>query len=502
MSRLVEQICHKYPQYPELKQLHDRTWRLNNLYSIRIPNGQKVPFRLNWAQKEILDDIHNFELVLKCRQIGMTTFFSLLELDQVLWIDNTQVGIIAQTLEDASDIFRKKLKFAFEHLDPRIRPFFKPLGDSATELAFSNGSSIRVATSLRSATLQFLHVSEFGKICAKDPEKAREIITGSLNTIHTGQSIFIESTAEGKEGYFYDMCQLAETRVGQELGPLDFKFRFFPWYRHPEYMLMTPVTISEVLEEYFAKVESRGVILTPQQKFWYAKKYELQRDDMFREYPTFSDEAFAASSEGYWYSTDMRKVAEAGRICDVSWDKSLPVHTAWDLGQGDFQVVWFFQVSPSGEIRCIDYFQSKNFDLNQTVAMLAAKGYTYGDHFWPHDANQRDKAGITFVQQAAGLNLHGQVLERAYKVDQIRLVRTTFSKTWFDKKKCKEGILCLENYKKKWSASIGGWTSEPQHDDASHGADAFAYLCQAAPRVLSTGSLESDAKALRNYWGG
>lgn len=177
--------------------------------------------------------------MLKCRQIGITTFFSILLLDKVLWEDNVQCGVIAQTLDDASNIFKDKLKFAFDQLHPAIKPLFKLVGDSAKELAFSHGSVIRVGTSLRSSTLQYLHISEFGKICAKDPEKAREIISGSLNTVHVGQSIAIESTAEGKEGYFYDMCQraLEHKRLEKEYGPLDFKCFFFPWHEHPNYSM-------------------------------------------------------------------------------------------------------------------------------------------------------------------------------------------------------------------------------------------------------------------------
>jgi hypothetical protein len=63
---------------------------------------------------------------------------------------------------------------------------------------------------MRGDTLQWLLITEFGKICAKYPEKAREIITGALNTVHVGQRVTIESTAEGQEGRFYEMTTTAE----------------------------------------------------------------------------------------------------------------------------------------------------------------------------------------------------------------------------------------------------------------------------------------------------
>lgn len=441
--------------------------------------------------------------MLKCRQIGITTFFSIYLLDQVLWNDNLQAGIIAQTLEDASNIFKDKLKFAFDHLHPAIRPLFKPVGDSAKELAFSHGSVIRVGTSLRSSTLQYLHISEFGKTCAKDPERAREVVTGSLNTVHAGQHVFVESTAEGKEGYFYDMCREAELHAtsGRPLGALDFKFRFFPWHRHPGYILNDIQPIPDRLEEYFAKIYTRGVHLTNPQKYWYAQKYKTQQEDMQREFPSFSDEAFSASQDGYWYAIQMRELHQEGHILSLSYDRALPVHTAWDLGQADFLAIWFFQITRNGEINCIDYFQKMDAPLTMVATMLQSKGYTYGTHIWPHDANARDRAGITFAQQAAKLNIKGIVLEQAAKQDQIRLVRATLGKCWFDISKCKEGISCLENYKKHWSSSIGGWTSEPVHDDASHGADAFSYLAMGYRKISDTTGLAQDYKALQNYWG-
>lgn len=193
---------------------------------------------MNWAQRELWDNLHNCHLVLKARQLGITTFFCIYLLDKILWSkEHIHAGIIAHTLDDAQNIFQDKLKFAFDNLDPRLRILFRPIGDSAKELSFSHGSTIRVGTSLRSSTLQYLHISEFGKICAKYPERAREIITGSLNTVHAGQNIFIESTAEGKEGYFYDMCKKALEKGRDNLSPMDFKISFFPWWRHPEYTL-------------------------------------------------------------------------------------------------------------------------------------------------------------------------------------------------------------------------------------------------------------------------
>ena len=149
----------------------------------------------------------------------------------------------------------------------------------------------------------------------------------------------------------------------------------------------------------------------------------------------------------------------------------------------------------------IDYFEKSDTPLTQIVEILNQKGYTYGTHIWPHDARSRDRAGITFEMQARDFNLHGIVLEQHGLLDGINLVRTSLSRMWFDKEKCHHGLVALANYKKKWNTQIGGFTSMPVHDEASHGSDAMRYLCAGLEKVSDRGNLEDDVKAINAYMG-
>jgi hypothetical protein len=462
--------------------------------------GHKVKFRFNWAQKELYEGLHTSNIILKARQVGITTFFALLLLDSVLWGDHIQCGVIAQTMDDATNIFKDKLKFAFDNLTPAIRQLFRCVGDSATELALSHHSSIRVGVSLRSSTLQHLHISEFGKICAKNPDKAREIVTGSLNTVHAGQFIYIESTAEGKQGAFYELCKQAQEHKGP-LTKQDYKFFFFPWWKEPEYTQGVEAEISSELQEYFDKLYLDGLALTLPQKWWYANKYKTQREDMAREYPSTPSEAFSSSQEGYWYAKEMKSLYDEGHICTLSYDKALLVHTAWDLGARDATAIWFFQLNRNGEVNVIDYYQKSSTNLSETFKALTSKPYAYGTHLWPHDAYANDRAGNTFVQQAALFNLYGLVLPRTPFLMGINNVRITLSRCWFDRVKCAIGLRALEGYKKMWSSSIGGWTSSASHDECSHGADAMRYLCEGIKNVENLNN-DQDRVALNKYFMG
>ena len=190
-------------------RINDPVWRLNNLYWIIDKAGNKSLFKFNWAQEKLYREMWYCNVILKARQLGISTFVCLLFLDRCLFNSNSSAGIIAHTREDAEVMFRR-VKFAYDCLPAELKTLRSVNTDNARELQLSNDSTLRVGTSMRSSTLQYLHISEFGKICAKFPDKAREIITGSLNALAPNQYVFVESTAEGREGYFYQMCKEAQ----------------------------------------------------------------------------------------------------------------------------------------------------------------------------------------------------------------------------------------------------------------------------------------------------
>lgn len=255
------------------------------------------------------------------------------------------------------------------------------------------------------------------------------------------------------------------------------------------------------LEEYFAKLEFDGIKLSDGQKKWYAKKRDLLHEDITREFPSTPREAFQSTQEGYWYAKQLKELYDTNHVTEISYDRAVPVHTAWDLGQADFTAIWFFQINRAGEIMVIDYFERGDTPLAQIAEILQSKGFTYGTHIWPQDARARDRAGITFEMQARNFNLRGVVLEQHGLLDGINLVRTTLSKMWFNHVNCKLGLSALANYKKRWNNVHGGFTSDPVHDSASHGADAMRYLCAGLKKVLDGGNIDDDIQAVNQYMG-
>jgi hypothetical protein len=471
-------------------------FRLNTLYHIKNKDGIKVLFEPNQEQESFFVNQHCRDIILKARQLGFTTFKMISDLDDCLFNDDFSAGCICHNLEDAKDIFRNKIKFAYQNITEDQRALLAQLGydlpvpvnDKDNGYVFNNGSSLKVSTSYRGGTLQSLHVSEFGKICKKYPDKAKEIVTGAFEAVSAGNVVTIESTAEGREGYFYDYCQDAKRLIdiGKTPSVLEFRFHFFPWYTRSEYAIVGDV--SPILDKYFAELKGKhGIELNQQQKAWYSAKWKVLGEDMKREYPTTPEEAFEQSIKGAYYALQFSKIYSEGRIGPMPANDA-PVNTAWDLGVGDSTAIWFWQ-EIGNKLHIIDYYENSGEGMRHYFKVLKDKGYRYGKHFAPHDIAHREFGGDAKSRieiALEGFDIDGvRVKIRFEKLDQMRvdegieLARETLPRCCFDEGLMDTGIKCLESYRKEWNDKLGCYRDTPLHDWSSHGADAFRYLAMA-----------------------
>ncbi|AWK83834.1 terminase [Photobacterium damselae] len=286
-------------------RMGNKWWRLNNLYKIENEDGQLVTFKLRPAQVLLFKMMGRKNIILKARQLGFSSAIDIYLLDEALWHKNLKCGIIAQDQSAAGEIFRTKIEIPFDNLPIWLKAEFpiesRRSGANGGYILFKNGSSIQCATSFRSGTVQRLHISEHGKICAKYPQKAKEVKTGTLNTIHQKAICFIESTAEGVGGDFYLMCvrSLDLLNSGEVIGDMDYRFHFFAWFQDPKYASSVPskgLQLSKYYQEYFAAIEAvMNVKLTDEQKQWYINKEIEQGEEIKQEFPSTPQEAFLTS---------------------------------------------------------------------------------------------------------------------------------------------------------------------------------------------------------------
>lgn len=483
------------------ERLQDVSWRISNLYKVVDKDGNIVQFVPNGPQKQLLENLHFKNLILKARQLGFSTFVQILMLDQCLWVPGTHVGMVAHRLPDATRIFREKAQFAYEQLDDWIKARIPLERKSATEMIFTNGSSFVVGTSLRSGTYQIIHISEHGKICAQWPEKAKEVKTGALNTVASNGYVFIESTAEGQHGDFYDFCEQArlDQKNGVKLTSEHYRFHFYPWFLAEEYR-MDPaeakgVEIPDKFVRYFELIEkNHGIKLTRSQKSWYVLKAKTQHEDMKREMPSTPSEAFEAVVENAIYGDQIASANDDMRIGRFKAVPGIPVYSFWDIGISDHTAIWLVQFLPRSTRRHIGYYSGHNLATphytNWLQKFAGDNGITYAAHILPHDGKNRDK--LTGESYEKGMKRLTGVDTFSVERNDVHLgiyeIRNLFPFFEIDEEGCEDGLRCLKAYQWDMDDKAALARKAPKHNWASHGSDALRTSAFYRPHLFKASS--------------
>lgn len=465
--------------------LNNQWWRLCNLYPIQPKDGPICIFKPWGMQKKMYEARWYRNVVLKVRQIGSSTFWALYILDAALFCQSDQplrAAIIAQTREDAKELLMK-CKFAFDNMDENIKTI---LGVKLIEgqrggvkLKFSNGSEIRSGITARGRTLDILMVSEFGKLAAAYPAKAREITTGAMEATRAGGMIIVETTAEGYDGFLFDMVERAaeiqESR-SEVLTQSDYNLHFYPWHEQDEYRDENPIDIPEELQAYFEKLRIRGIFLSKEQKFWYVRQAIKLKGDVKREYPSYREEAFQSTGNALYLAAAMAQAEDNRQIGDLRHNPDFPVFCSWDLGS--VSAIWIYQYTSMTSRNYVDFLEAESADfavLKHFLDKLAAKhGYQYGGHVFPHDGNSVQGMTATYqaFAEAAGLeNIHTL---KSYPHDyQVRLTNVGLSESYFDAERTQLGRKRIMEYRRKYDRVNLEFMDEPNKNRASHGAEAF-----------------------------
>lgn len=265
------------------EKMLDKNWRMANLYYIKNKAGKRVKFQPNKTQKRLSRSKSRFNATLKGRQQGVSTYYILRYLDEVLYNDNITVAIISHDRESIKKLFRI-VQYAYKYLDDNIKPRLAKGGGSKYEYYFpENESRIYVALEVTSDSVQKLHVSEYGLMKDKDRYEASiEAVPWDIGEIS------IESTPRGLNHFYDDWVDV----------DWDFKKHFFPWYFHHENKLSLSrgekIEYTEDELELIAKAKKHHKIkITKQQIKWRRSKYKSAK--FLREHPEDDQTCFMAS---------------------------------------------------------------------------------------------------------------------------------------------------------------------------------------------------------------
>lgn len=311
------------------KLLKNKRWRMTHLYIINTKSDGKRVFKLTRAQEHFLDNLRNRNILVKSRQLGFSTLITIYILDDVLFEESLDAISVAHIKEGMIDIFDKKAKFAISNMPQAIQDQFGISQNSKTKMQrnFANGSTsnFTVALSGRSGTYQRVHISEMGKLSKLFPARAEEVISGTLPAVPSDGIIFIESTAEGATGVFYDMYMEALEAKRKGIEGL-FKVQFYPHFYNWTY---DDMELSKIMPEDIIPVQSMDTnddinwdtyqqlhhLTDVEMTYYYRRWIQCKRDIniLNQEYPTTVDEAFVSTGKPYF---DMRKIFEYKAVAE------------------------------------------------------------------------------------------------------------------------------------------------------------------------------------------
>ena len=214
---------------------------------------------------------------------------------------------------------------------------------------------------------------------------------------------------------------------------------------------------------------------------WFPETLRLEKDALFvrdREaYNTVWEGVCRQTVDGAIFAKEMQQAEFENRITRVPYDATKPVLAVFDIGWADATAVWFVQFIGM-ETRLIRYYETTQTTMSQILAKMQTFGYVYDTLYLPHDAQNKTLAAngrsIEDIVRAAGFNV--RIIDRVPITDSINAARTIFSKCYFDRENCHEGLQCLRHYRYDVNPETGAFSQKPLHDNYSHGADAFRYI--------------------------
>lgn len=268
--------------------------------------GQRIPFKLSDLQRRYIASATQRDIILKPRQVGMTTLMLAWMVYYFLTVRGARVVIVCQSMTGNGPI---------SNIAATIRVYFDSLRRAGIKLEFSTERSSEWSIRSRDASLRIVvagasetsaaKVGRSGTVthlmCTETAfwEYAEDTTNALFECVpgeRYGSVIVSESTANGAQGLFHQQCAAASEAGGSSAYTL----HFFNWYDEAEYRL--PINAGEVLEPTNDRERlliSRGVTL--EQLKWYRQKVADKGQSLTdQEYPSDPDTCFLATGRGFF----------------------------------------------------------------------------------------------------------------------------------------------------------------------------------------------------------
>jgi len=224
---------------------------------------------------------------------------------------------------------------------------------------------------------------------------------------------------------------------------------------------------------------------------WFTPELEQERQDCLRmqpeQYEHIWEGGYAVIVEGAYYAKSLSKAKAENRIGRVAADPLMTLRLFCDIGgtgaKADAFAIWVAQFIGK-EIRVLDYYEAVGQPLATHVAWMRERGYTPDKaQIWlPHDGETQDK--VYSVSHQSALQQAGYKVSivpnqgKGAAMKRVEAGRRLFPSMWFNEASTQPGLDALGWYHEKKDEARGIGLG-PDHDWASHGADAFGLMCVA-----------------------
>lgn len=218
---------------------------------------------------------------------------------------------------------------------------------------------------------------------------------------------------------------------------------------------------------------------------------EQERQDCLRMTPEQYDHiwegGYATVLEGAYYAKAIAQAKAEQRIGRVSADPLMSIRLFVDIGgtgaRADSFAMWAAQFIGK-EIRLLNYYEAVGQPLGAHLEWMRAQGYHPGKaQIWlPHDGSSQDK--VYDVSYESALRESGYQVTvvptqgKGAALKRIEAGRRLFPSMWFNEATTQAGLDALGWYHEK-KDEVRNVGLGPEHDWASHGADAFGLMCVA-----------------------
>ena len=224
---------------------------------------------------------------------------------------------------------------------------------------------------------------------------------------------------------------------------------------------------------------------------WFPAELEDERQDCLRlqpeQYDHIWDGGYVSVADGAYFAQHLVAAKNEGRIGRVAFDPLMTVRLFFDIGgtgaRADACSIWPAQFIGK-EIRTRDYYEAVGQPLATHINWLRGKGYgpDRAQIWLPHDGATQDKVHAVSYESA--------LIDAGYSVTvvpnqgkgaaaaRIEAARRLFPQVWFDEETTTAGRDALGWYHERKDEARGVGLG-PEHDWASHGADAWGLMAVA-----------------------